>query len=83
MFFFFGGWTCLCVIWVALCVPETKGLPLEEVQGALRRWGLTRVLVRVLKSLGVAVDPAYDEALAESKAPLKTVEGGAAAPATA
>ena len=83
VFFFFGGWTALAILWVWACVPETKGLPLEHVQDALRRWALTRALVRILRAVGVTVDDdaaIFEDAKKEAKeAPVvvKDVEGTA------
>jgi hypothetical protein len=87
-FFFFGGWTCLGVLWVFLCVPETKGLPLEAVQDRLRRWTLTRLLVRTLTALGVSVDPRAaifddEEDEDEKDAPVKPAATAPAAPDSA
>lgn len=32
VFLFFTGMMCLQLIWVKTLVPETKGVPLEEIQ---------------------------------------------------
>jgi hypothetical protein len=76
------------VLWVFLCVPETKGLPLESVQDRLRRWTLTRLLVRTLTALGVSVDPRAaifddEEDEDEKDAPVKPAATAPAAPDSA
>ena len=35
VFMFFAGMMCLQLLWVKLMVPETKGVPLEELEGKL------------------------------------------------
>ena len=37
VFFMFGGIAAAAAMWVAACVPETKGLQLEGVEGVFRR----------------------------------------------
>ncbi len=37
IFLFFGGMMVLQLLWVKLMVPETKGVPLEEIQARLER----------------------------------------------
>eukprot|EP00199_Chlamydomonas_sp_CCMP681_P000932 CAMPEP_0119105134 /NCGR_PEP_ID=MMETSP1180-20130426/3181_1 /TAXON_ID=3052 ORGANISM="Chlamydomonas cf sp, Strain CCMP681" /NCGR_SAMPLE_ID=MMETSP1180 /ASSEMBLY_ACC=CAM_ASM_000741 /LENGTH=526 /DNA_ID=CAMNT_0007090117 /DNA_START=128 /DNA_END=1708 /DNA_ORIENTATION=+ len=42
VFMFFGGWVIIMTIFVATLLPETKRVPLEEVEGLFRRhfiWG--------------------------------------------
>jgi hypothetical protein len=34
VFFFFAGWLAIMTVWVAICLPETKGIAVETVMDA-------------------------------------------------
>jgi hypothetical protein len=61
-FLFFGSMTVLAAIWVFLCLPETKGVPLEEMDylwatktlATSNRWAYDEM--KAIQSRGDAAD---------------------------
>jgi hypothetical protein len=45
-FLFFGGFVALMTLFVVLCIPETKGVPIEELSEAVihQHWLWSRVV---------------------------------------
>ena len=57
VFFFFSGWLVIMTIFVWLCLPETKGVPIEAMERVFRCGeGGRAVYSRVSREVGAGVE---------------------------
>lgn len=60
---FFAGWCVIMTIYIILCLPETKGVPIEEIVVVWRKHWLWKHCVEpaaIDQNAGGAVSPRHD-----------------------
>lgn len=55
LFFFFGGWVALMTLFVYLLLPETKNIPIEQMEGIWRQHWFWRRIVGAVENKGLVI----------------------------